>query len=58
MAYTKVKTPIVYYGGKTAILNHLMEMVPVHEVYTETFFGGGTLFWAKDPVVIIVSVKL
>lgn len=50
MANTIVKTPIVYYGGKTAIINHLLEMVPVHEVYTETFFGGGTLFWAKDPV--------
>ncbi len=50
MANTKVKTPIVYYGGKTAILPHLLEMVPVHEVYTETFFGGGALFWAKDPV--------
>ena len=50
MAYTQVKTPIVYYGGKTSILPHLLEMVPVHEVYTETFFGGGTLFWAKDPV--------
>lgn len=50
MAYTKVKTPIVYYGGKTAILNHILEMVPVHEVYTETFFGGGAVFWAKDPV--------
>lgn len=49
MAYTNVKTPIVYYGGKTAILNHLKEMVPVHDNYTETFFGGGTLFWAKDP---------
>lgn len=48
MAYTQVKTPIVYYGGKTAIINHLLEMVPVHEVYTETFFGGGALFWAKD----------
>jgi DNA adenine methylase len=52
MANTKVKTPIVYYGGKTAILPHLLEMVPVHEVYTETFFGGGALFWAKDPVKI------
>jgi len=50
MAYTTVKTPIVYYGGKTAILNHLLDMVPVHDVYTETFFGGGTLFFAKDPV--------
>ena len=50
MANTVVKTPIVYYGGKTAILPHLLEMVPVHEVYTETFFGGGALFWAKDQV--------
>src|SRR5690348_15301826 len=49
MAYTKTSTPIVYYGGKTSILNHLLEMVPVHEVYTETFLGGGTLFWAKTP---------
>lgn len=50
MAFTQTKTPIVYYGGKTSILNYLLEMVPPHEVYTETFFGGGTLFWAKDPV--------
>jgi len=47
--YTLVKTPIVYYGGKTSILNHLLQMTPEHEVYTETFFGGGTLFWAKTP---------
>lgn len=50
MANTIVKTPIVYYGGKTSILPYLLEMVPVHSVYTETFLGGGTLFWAKDPV--------
>lgn len=45
-----MKTPIVYYGGKTAIIPHLLEMVPKHEIYTETFFGGGALFWAKDKV--------
>jgi DNA adenine methylase len=49
MANTVVKTPIQYYGGKTAIVNNLLEMVPVHEVYTETFFGGGALFWLKEP---------
>lgn len=49
MAFTKTTTPIVYYGGKTSIQNHLLAMVPVHEVYTETFLGGGTLFWAKTP---------
>lgn len=50
MAYTTVKTPIVYYGGKTAILNHILPLIPEHEVYTETYFGGGTVFFAKDPV--------
>ncbi len=47
---TTLKTPIVYYGGKTSMIQHLLEMVPGHEVYTETFFGGGALFFAKAPV--------
>lgn len=50
MANTIVKTPTVYQGGKTSIINHILELVPVHEVYTETYFGGGTLFWSKEPV--------
>lgn len=50
MAYTEVKTPIVYYGGKTAMLPHLLAMEPWHEVYTETFFGGGAFFFAKKQV--------
>lgn len=39
----------MYYGGKTAILNHLLEMVPVHEGYDEAFAGGATLLFAKNP---------
>lgn len=49
MAYTKVSSPIVYYGGKTNILPHLRERIPLHDTYTETFFGGGALFWEKEP---------
>lgn len=49
MAYTKTSTPIVYYGGKTSILNHILPLIPEHEVYTEVFFGGGTVFFAKKP---------
>lgn len=45
-----MKTPISYYGGKQAIINHILAIIPPHEIYTETFFGGGTVFWAKDPV--------
>lgn len=49
MAYTKVKTPIVYYGGKTSILNHTQPLFPQHNTYTEVFFGGGADFFAKKP---------
>ena len=50
MAYTNTKTPIVYYGGKTAIWNHIAPLIPVvHEVYTEVFLGGGTVYWSKEP---------
>lgn len=44
-----MRTPIAYYGGKQAIISHLKQLIPPHEVYTEVFFGGGTLFWSKEP---------
>lgn len=44
-----MRTPISYYGGKQALLHDLLPMVPPHDVYTETFFGGGSLFFAKIP---------
>jgi DNA adenine methylase len=50
MANTITKTPIVYYGGKTSIINHMLDLVPVHDSYYEAFFGGGTLFFHKDQV--------
>lgn len=49
MANTVVKTPIVYYGGKTGIMNHILPLVPVHENYCEEFAGGAALFFAKKP---------
>lgn len=42
------RTPIAYYGGKISMLTHILPMIPDHEVYTETFFGGGAVFFAKD----------
>jgi DNA adenine methylase len=44
-----MRTPISYYGGKQAILHHILPMIPPHKVYTECFFGGGSVFWAKNP---------
>lgn len=45
-----MKTPIAYYGGKLSIVHHILPIIPDHEVYTEVFFGGGTVFFAKKPV--------
>jgi len=37
------KTPITYYGGK------LIPRIPEHRIYTESFFGGGAVYFAKPP---------
>jgi DNA adenine methylase len=44
-----LKTPITYYGGKQALLKHLLPLIPSHKIYCEPFFGGGALFFAKNP---------
>jgi DNA adenine methylase len=44
-----MKTPITYYGGKQNMVKHLLELVPAHTIYCEPFFGGGALFFAKEP---------
>jgi DNA adenine methylase len=42
-----MKSPIIYYGGKTTMLQHILPIIPPHDVYTETFLGGGAVYWAK-----------
>ena len=44
------KTPITYYGGKLNMLQHILPLIPPHKIYTESFFGGGAVFYAKKPV--------
>lgn len=44
-----MRTPISYYGGKQALKHIILPLVPEHTNYTEAFFGGGTIFWAKKP---------
>lgn len=44
------KTPITYYGGKLNMLKHILPLIPKHRIYTESFFGGGAVFFAKEPV--------
>nr|DAS50173.1 MAG TPA: DNA adenine methylase [Caudoviricetes sp.] len=42
------RTPISYYGGKQTMLPHILPLIPQHKIYTEPFFGGGAVFWAKE----------
>lgn len=42
------KTPITYYGGKLNMLKHILPNIPEHKIYTESFFGGGAVFFAKE----------
>ena len=44
-----MKTPISYYGGKQQLLQHILPLIPEHQIYAEPFFGGGAVYWAKEP---------
>lgn len=49
-----IKTPISYYGGKQMMVKEIVPRFPDHLVYTEPFFGGGAIFFAKQPAKIEV----
>ncbi len=44
-----MRTPITYYGGKQSMLNDILPIIPGHKIYCEPFFGGGAVFFAKQP---------
>jgi len=44
-----IKSPIVYYGGKTHMLKYILPLIPSHKTYVEPFCGGAAVFFAKQP---------
>jgi len=44
-----MKPPLTYYGGKQKLAKHILELIPKHTLYCEPFFGGGAVFFAKEP---------
>lgn len=44
---TNLRTPISYYGGKQQMLQHIMPLIPDHNLYCEPFCGGAAVYWAK-----------
>lgn len=44
-----MKTPISYYGGKQSLSSLIVGLISGHRIYCEPFFGGGAVFFAKNP---------
>lgn len=44
-----MKTPITYWGGKQGLVTTILPLLPEHLTYVEPFFGGGAVFFAKEP---------
>jgi DNA adenine methylase len=47
--FNKTKPPLTYYGGKQQLSQKIIGLIPEHLLYTEVFFGGGAIFFAKEP---------
>jgi DNA adenine methylase len=45
----KKKPPLTYYGGKQQLSKRILSMIPEHRIYDEPFFGGGAIYFAKEP---------
>lgn len=44
-----MKPPLSYYGGKQMLSKQIISLIPKHHLYCEPFFGGGAVFFAKEP---------
>ena len=44
-----MKPPLTYYGGKQILSKEIISLIPKHNLYCEPFFGGGAVFFFKEP---------
>lgn len=44
-----MKSPIKWMGGKSKSVKTILPLIPDHECYVEPFFGGGWIYFAKEP---------
>lgn len=49
-----MKPPLTYYGGKQKLSELILKLIPKHFLYCEPFFGGGAVFFAKEPSMVEV----
>jgi DNA adenine methylase len=45
---SKLRTPIVYYGGKQKMAKAIISFIPKHQLYCEPFAGGAAVFFVKE----------
>lgn len=49
------KPPLTYYGGKQQLMPKILPLIPKHQLYTEVFFGGGAIYFAKEPCQSVIN---
>ncbi len=45
----KLRSPIVWFGGKGHCVSRLLRLIPAHVTYVEVFGGGASLIIGKEP---------
>jgi DNA adenine methylase len=49
-----MRPPLTYFGGKQNLSKRIVSLIPKHTAYVEPFFGGGAVFFAKEPSTVEV----
>lgn len=55
MNHNQSKPPITYYGGKQQLSKKILDLIPDHQIYSEVFFGGGAIYFAKEPKQSVIN---
>jgi len=48
-AMGRLRSPLWWFGGKGNMTAKILQLFPSHKQYDEPFFGGGSIFFAKQP---------
>ncbi|MBU3146619.1 DNA adenine methylase [Clostridium sp. CF012] len=51
-----MKSPIIWMGGKSKLVNTIVPMIPEHKTYIEPFGGAGWILFGKEPTVSKLEV--
>jgi len=52
VAYTPLRSPLTWYGGKGHLARRIVTLLPPHECYVEPCVGAGAVFWWKPRVAL------